>query len=255
MSDETYSADPMHGGGDAGGHLDAGTVAAYLDDRLPAAKTVFVEAHLARCDVCRAEVVQLDAIVRPARVWPRPYFVGLGLAAAAALVLIVLPSRNAPSGVAADSASQTFRIRALGALTQPPIYLGVPVRAPSTQERERFANGMRAYTEARYTDAAALLKEVQAGGIDGAATRFFLGASLLMLDDAPGAADAFARVIDAGKTGYLAEAHYYRAKALLRMNQPDSAAVELDRSAGAGEETMKNTSRALQDSLRRARGR
>jgi anti-sigma factor RsiW len=242
----------------ADAHLDAGTVAAYLDDRLAPAQTSAVEAHLADCAACRAEIVQLDSIVRPRRTRRRAYLAGVALAAAAALLLFVVRSGDGLRGGAGELAraeSVSVRIRALGAVTQAPIYLGVSVRAPSARGTELFATGMRAYTDARYADAVASLRDARAAGIEGASAPFFLGASLLMRNDASGAADEFARVIAMGPTTYLAEAHYYRAKALLRLNQPNDAVTALDLSIRTGEDPVKSIARLLLDSVRVARGR
>jgi len=258
MTDETFSAGQMPDDGGASAHLEAGTVAAYLDNRLPPAQTASVEAHLAECATCRAEIVQLDGIVRPRRSSRRVYFAGITLAAAAALLLFVLPGSVSLPGGPGDAAradSLALRIRALGALAQPPIYLGVSVRARSDRGTELFTTGMRAYTDARYADAVTALRSAQAAGVEGAATPFFLGASLLMLDDASTAVAEFARVIAMGQTPYLAEAHYYRAKALLRLNEPSEAVAELDRSIRAGEDPIKSAAQSLRDSLRVLRER
>ena len=216
-----------------------------------------VEAHLAECAACRSEIVQLRGIVRPPRSTRRGLI--LGVAAAAALVLLVALPRDAGPPISpgdparADSIAQS--IRALGAVAQPPIYLGVAVRAATPVATEQFSNGMRAYADARYADVVAALKGGRAAGIEGVATPFFLGASLLMLDDASGAAEEFARVIAMGETAYRSEAHYYRAKALLRLNQPADAAAELDRSVRSGVDPIKGAAQSLLDSLRVLRER
>lgn len=233
-------------------------VGAYLDNRLSPAETASVEAHLADCATCRGEIVQLDSIVGPRRLRRRVYFTGIALAAAAALLLFVLPKSLGVPGGPGDPAradSLALRIRALGAVAQPPIYLGVSVRAPSAVGTELFSTGMRAYTDARYADAVAALRSARGAGIEGASTPFFLGASLLMLDDASGAAEEFARVIGMGETPYLAEAHYYRAKALLRLNQLSDAVAELDRSIRSGDDPIRSTTRSFRDSIRVVRER
>jgi hypothetical protein len=238
-------------------HLDAGTVAAYLDRGLSAAQKTVVEAHLAECAACRAEVVQLGGLLHPRRVRQRTFVVGTAIAAAATLLFLVLPkSVDAPGTGDPDiTGASALRIRALGAVTQPPIYLGVSVRAPSARGEELFMSGMRAYNEARYADAVAALRDARTAGLGGASTPFLLGASLLMLDDATGAAAEFAHVIDLGPTQYRAEAHYYRAKALLRMNRASEAAAALDQSVRDATEPIKSIAGSLLDSVRIARAR
>ena len=257
MTDETLSAQRMPETGDPFPHLEAGTVAAYIDNRLPPAQAVSVESHLADCEKCRAEIIQLNGILRPRRPRRRVYFAALAVAAAVLLLFALPGTLGIPGGPTgpAQADSLAFRIREMGAVAQPPIYLGVSVRAPSERGMELFTTGMRAYTAARYQDAVTALRGAGTAGIDGAATPFFLGASLLMLGDATGAAAEFARVISMGETPYLAEAHYYRAKALLLLNRPSDAMAELDRSAQSGAEPISSAARSLRDSVRVLRER
>jgi hypothetical protein len=73
------------------GHLKTGEVAAYLDGALAPSEHSVVEAHLADCDACRAEVVDVRRIVR-ARPNPRRWYLPVGaVAAAAAAVLLLIP--------------------------------------------------------------------------------------------------------------------------------------------------------------------
>lgn len=253
MSDQAFLAEqvPEHEG--AMGHLDAGSVAAYLDKRLSPAETAAVEAHLAECKTCRKEIVQLESIVRPRRRGRRFYVAALAAASAAALLLIALPRALRFFGDTREVAgadSTTLRIRAMGDVAQAPIYLGVSVRAPTERGTQLFSTGMRAYTDARYTDAVTNLRGARSAGVEGPAATFFLGASHLMLGDAKSAAEEFARVIGMGETPYLAEAHYYRAKALLRLDRFAEAVTELERSIRAGNESIQTIAQSLRDSLR-----
>lgn len=223
-------------------HLEAHTVAAYVDGRLSSSDAAGAEAHLAECATCRAEVVQVNAIVRRRR--PRRRYVG-ALAAAAVLILLMVPRV-----VRSPVLSSGDAVRELGAVAQPPVYLGVSVRAASEQGTRMFATGMRAYTDARYTDAVTDLRGARSSGVQGPAATFFLGASLLMLGDATSAVEELARVIAMGQTQYRAEAHYYRAKALLRLNRRSDALTELEQAIGAGNESVETVARSLRDSVR-----
>jgi len=253
MTDGTSSIRRTPEDAEAPPHLDAHVVAAYLDRRLPDAETATVEAHIANCADCRSEVVALSEFLRPRRLRRPLHYAGLAIAAAAVLLLFVSPgSLGIPGGPAGSPPSEAvaLRLRTLGALDQPPVYLGVSVRAPSEQEAELFVAGMRAYSDAQYAEAVRFLKGAQAAGNNGATIPFFLGASLLMLGDAIAASEQFARVIDMGDTPYRAEAHYYRAKALLRLDQPNDAAAELDLSIKSGMDDVQRMARSLRDSLR-----
>lgn len=73
------------------GHLDSGAVAAYLDGALEPSERTVVEAHLADCDACRMEVVDVARLVRTRRASPRWYVPVGAVAAAAAAVLLLIP--------------------------------------------------------------------------------------------------------------------------------------------------------------------
>ena len=79
------------------GHLDSGEVAAYLDHALAPADQSGVEAHLADCDACRAEVVDVARLMR-ARRSPRRWYLPVGAVAAAAAALLLLIPRTGQDG-------------------------------------------------------------------------------------------------------------------------------------------------------------
>lgn len=234
-------------------HLGAGMVAAYLDGGLSPSATAVVESHLEECATCRAEVVQVRHIVRPARSRRTIYL--SAFAAAAALLLIVVSRIGSGPGDAARVPSDAIQrqLRELGRVVQAPVYLGVSVRAASEQGTQRFVAGMRAYSAARYDTAVTELRAARLAGVNGPAAAFFLAASQLCLGDAAEAAEAFAGVIALGQTQYLSEAHYYRAKALLQLGQFDNAVAELEQSASSGNESVQVIARSLRDSVRALR--
>lgn len=83
---------------DNAGHLAESVIAAYVDRHLGAGERRGVEAHLAQCDECRAEVVE---VVRMARMRRRSWIVptaGVGIAAAAVLVITMMPRGITPVG-------------------------------------------------------------------------------------------------------------------------------------------------------------
>ena len=250
MSDHIMTR-PMSENPNALAHLETSTVAAYVDGALSRPAAANVEAHLAECAACRAEVVQIQRAVHPRRVRRRLYMVA---SVAAAVLLIAWPPTPLPRADGGDDLVAA-QLRELGRVAQAPVYLGVRVRSSSAQGPQRFASGMRAYTSARYAEAIAELGAARAAGIDGPAATFFLAASQSMLGDVSGAATEFARVAAMGETSYLAEAHYYRAKALLRLGQFNAAELELGKAAGAGNESMQVIAAALRDSVRALRAR
>ena len=108
---------------------------------------------------------------------------------------------------------------ALGNVLEPPVYLGVAVRGTPVRADSIFERAMNEYASRHYTSAAAGLRAALAAGQDSVPTEFFRGASLLMSNDAEGAAAAFGRVVAKGDTPYLDEAQLYNAKALLRLGR------------------------------------
>jgi len=77
-------------------HLSDWEAAAYVDGRLSAAARARAESHIENCPACRAEIIDvahvLDSSARPAVRRPRRRLLvsGLGIAAAAALAVVLL---------------------------------------------------------------------------------------------------------------------------------------------------------------------
>jgi anti-sigma factor RsiW len=72
-------------------HLQSWEVAGFLDRSLSASEQSRIEAHLADCEECRAEVVEVADLLRTQPRGRRYLSVGLAAAAAAILVVLVWP--------------------------------------------------------------------------------------------------------------------------------------------------------------------
>jgi hypothetical protein len=179
------------------------------------------EAHVIACPRCQDEIRLATAIrielARPASARRPIPWLPLGLVAAAVLGGVVLLR---PAG-------ERTALAQLGAVAQPPIYLGQAVRGAATPADSIFAAAMAAYDDRRYGEATAGLARALAAGVDSAPALFFLGASELLTNRPAEAAAAFQRVLALGETPYLPEAHYYRAKALLRLGDGSAGLAEL----------------------------
>lgn len=74
----------------AGGHLDAGSISAYLDGRLGSGEKERVQKHLADCPECRREMSELVDLLKAnegrRRRWP---LAATGIAAAAVAALVI----------------------------------------------------------------------------------------------------------------------------------------------------------------------
>ena len=204
------------------GIVDGPTLAEqYVARRMPEAERIAFEDHFVTCADCQREVRFADAVRtglresgaakesaprrRRAHAWR---WTGAGVALAAGIAAIAI-IRLQPSPAFA----------ALGGVLEPPVYLGVAVRGTPGKADSIFERAMNEYASRNYTAAAAGLRAALAAGQDSVPTEFFLGASLLMSNDAHGAAAAFGRVVAKGDTPYLDEAQLYNAKALLRLGR------------------------------------
>lgn len=232
---------------------DGSVVARYVAGTLPDPETAAFEEHLLTCERCQREV-HLAVAIREAVPESRGAAVGSGrrrwlgpslitLAAAAVLAGVIVVSRDRVPHAALG----------LGQVTQPPVYLGVPVRQVPSQGDSLFGAAMAAYAVGDFDRAAAELPRALAAGADTVPVQFFAGASLLMSERPEDAAEAFRAVIRGGDTPYLAESHYYLAKALLRLGHVAEARRELAAAAGSGSE-IADAARALDDSLAAAIG-
>ncbi len=196
----------------ASGHMNAGDAAAFED-------------HFVECADCQAEVRFASAVAAGVRhnepVLPsardrRRWWIPAGVLAAAAVATVTaIQLRPDPN------------IVALGHVVTAPAYLGVAVRGAPQPVESQFDAAMDAYARHQYLGAADKLRATLAAGGDSIPGEFFLGVSLLLSDRPADAEVAFAHTIARGKTPYAAEAHYYRAKALLQKSRVAEARAEL----------------------------
>jgi tetratricopeptide (TPR) repeat protein len=221
-----------------------GTIARYVAGGVGRAEAVRFENHYLECKECFDAVV-LGAGVRaalktePARRVSRPFSTRMRVASfgIAAVLATLLLMRGAT----------VIRLQGLGATTAP-AYGGVEVRAAESVADATFESAMASYSARHYDKAAAQLSEALRGGVDPLPAQFFLGASLLELNETAAAADAFRSVIAAGDSPYLAEAHFYLAKSLLRMGRGEEALTHL-RAIPAGVDPIHLGAAALADSV------
>ncbi|NNM04165.1 MAG: hypothetical protein HKO65_03600, partial [Gemmatimonadetes bacterium] len=209
---------------------DKGLVERYVSDTLPEDELEPFEAHLIECRMCQDEVVQAVAVREGLGALGEE---GPGRESSTAEPMVQSRSRRkvtspkvwVPVASAAVVAGLVFfgpdrvpeAISDLGRVGQPPIYLGVPVRQEAAAAESLFDTAMRSYMADEFFDAAVGLRQALDAGADPIPAQFFRGASLLMLDRPQEAAEAFGVIISLGRSPYVAEAHYYRAKSLLRL--------------------------------------
>lgn len=228
--------------------IERGLAAPYVAGTLAPKEAHDFEDHYVGCSACQREVRLAVAVRQAVGAAPpvamlRPrWAIGAALALAATIVLVAV-LRPAPA---------RDRFASLGAVLEPPIYLGVQVRSAPGRADSLFVSAMEAYETRRYAEAAAGLERAIAAGVDAAPAEFFRASSLLMLDRPADAAESYRRVISLGETPYLTESHYYLAKALLRLGRSSQARDELARAAARGGEVGAQAS-ALADSVKELR--
>jgi TolA-binding protein len=108
---------------------------------------------------------------------------------------------------------------------EPPPYLPLNVRGNSRSPS--FDRAMRQYADGDYAGAARGLQRALADAPDDLPTNFFLGVSLLMIDDASAAAARLRRTVRFGDSPFQQLADLYLAKALIRQGDIDGARREL----------------------------
>lgn len=84
-----------------GRHLTSEEVAAYLDNTLSEAECNRAKAHLADCEVCRAEIVSVSRLVDRAP-GPRRRYIGVSAVAAAAVIVIFVARPSADSDLPSE---------------------------------------------------------------------------------------------------------------------------------------------------------
>jgi hypothetical protein len=202
------------------------------------------ETHLLGCAECQAAVREGVAVaaalrrisapvVDTVRVSRRRRWWAVPLAAAAAGVLWLVVGREGP-------------LARLGRVSEAPAFAGVPVRGDADSLSRLADSGMTVYGAGRYREAARLLGAVAAEDRTPALS-FYLGVATLLSGNPAGAVAQFRQVPDGSP--YVAEAHFYSAKAWLQASRGDSALVHL--AAVPADARIAAHAAALADSVRR----
>ena len=253
------------------------TAERYVSGMLPDSEQAAFEDHFFACDSCLQRVQALQDLqgalaamppeaqavpAQPSRRVPPMTWMAL----AAMLVLSVIVSRvprqaGEPTDVPAPAAP-TDRARPappanppatvrgpiedpfvrMGKVTPPP-YVALTTRSEADPDAQAFANAMTHYAGGRFDQSSAALRVLVTGAPGLAHAQFFLGVSELMENRPDAAREAFERTIRSGVAPYADEAHFYLAKAALRVKDVGTAHRELrtaiDREAGPRGEAAK----------------
>jgi tetratricopeptide (TPR) repeat protein len=236
----------------------------YLSGRLPSADQDDFEAHYFDCTYCqerlrvledaRAQLTREAAPVlaqrtssptslrRTAVAWR---VAAAGLAAAAVIVLAVRVTRGpdsaapvVPPGGASPGRDVTLQAPQnptpapdLSALAQiqPPRYEPLRLRASMSSAQAAFRTAMELYAAGNYSGAAAGLRRAIELDPSLLGAQFYLAVSVLQIDGTDEGVTLLQRVIAAGESPYLEDAHFFLAKARIRRGDIASARSELRR--------------------------
>ena len=249
----------------------------YLAEDLSPEKVEAFERHYFECDRCFAELQLQHALglelggseTSIAKVVPspdsqrRPWLENpwvWGLAAAAVLVMLILPQLWTELGTELPSGEEarTEALQQLAKLEQVPPYLRSAVRGGNVgRVSERFQEGMRLYVEQDYASAAGALEEVTKLDSDHVPAAFYVGICYLLTDEPDRAAEQLERVVASTAEGYQDEADWYLAKAYFRQGDIESARRQLNKIVGRGGMYVEDARRDLEvlDSIEDTRNR
>jgi len=154
-----------------------------------------------------------------------------------ALIIVVFfrpvgnrPPQSSGQSVIPSSPTQTDAtavITQMAAVEQPPPYIPSPLRGgEGNPARERFEQGMRAYTAGDYKAAIGPLSQAAQLDRQNDPTAFYLGISYLLTESVNLAIEQLSKLTVNGNP-YTEEAHWYLAKAYLKQNDTSSASAEL----------------------------
>ena len=213
-------------------------VEGYAAGTLPEDIAEAFDEHYFRCAAClaRLEAVQETTSVMRMPLRARRFsYVGLAMAAslaitlAGALVWKLAPveDRPAPVEVARVETPTQNPWAELGKFDAP-IYRENRLRGPGSASTLEFQNGMAAYRQANYAQAAGHLRNAQEADSKDARTQFFLGVSLILSGNPAAGLEALRQVDALGMTPYQEEARFYQAKALLQQGDANGARVVLN---------------------------
>lgn len=221
----------------------------YVAGTLSPEETEDFEVHLLGCRECQADVREGAALSvalgsEKGSAFRRPLLPVALIAGAAALVAAVVLW---PSG----------RLERLGTVMEAPAFVGIAVRADGDSATLLADRAMRVYQAGDWSRAAELLDRALRSDPE-PALHFFRGVSLLMADDPEAARLPLAAALVPPDGPYAPEAHFYLAKALLRLGRGQEALAHLDAAAadrGTAPGGVADHAAALADSVRRVLGR
>jgi tetratricopeptide (TPR) repeat protein len=186
-------------------------------------------------------------VATPARSWIRQW---AWLPAAAVVILVVsavvrqrpgstiVQPPSVESQPAATSAAPPAAQSSLDELArvEAPGYTEGRLRGATDDAGTKFREGMARYQQRDYTGARSLLREASALDPKAPHIAFFLGVSNLLAARPDEAVDSLRATIALGDSPYLAEAHFYLAKAYVKLGRVAEAIRELERTIRLGAE-------------------
>jgi tetratricopeptide (TPR) repeat protein len=154
-------------------------------------------------------------------------------------------ARPAPSTPAAAPA----RVRSIDQLArvEAPRYAPSRLRGVADEATSRFQRGMAHYARADYARAIPDLDAAARLAPDAPHITFYLGIAHLMTGQGDAAIDRLQATVALGESAYLADAHWYLAKAYLRRQDVRAAESHLRQCIRLGASNPEEASRLLED--------
>ena len=122
---------------------------------------------------------------------------------------------------AADQTISEQRLQLLAPF-EPPAY------TPASNDPRDFVQAMQHYSARDYAAAIPALRAAAAAHPDFAPARFYLGISLLLAKDQPGAIEQLQSVAATRNSPYAEQAHFYLARAFIAQGNRSAAQQQLD---------------------------
>jgi tetratricopeptide (TPR) repeat protein len=156
-----------------------------------------------------------------------------------------LPSEVGPPAAGLPTPQARAPLAAL-ALVQPPAYAPSLLRGTQDAAARRFREAMLHYARGDFAAAKAGLEAAAALDPQASDIAFFLGAATLLIDQPEPAIEQLRRTIALGQSPYLEEAHFFLAKAHLKLGDVDAATAQLEEAIRMGGEREQEARVVLQ---------
>ena len=223
---------------------------ATCDGTLPQTEAEAFEEHYFGCQRCFSELQLRHGVAlelahqsgpKDSAIAPKTRsYAAWVLAAAAVLILSVtgvwvVRQRSAVNSTGSTTAlldSQQKLFEELARIEQVPPYVQATIRGGVGPAQEKFRQGMQLYQQGKYAEAIPFLRSALQSDTELLPGRFYLGISLLMINQTDEAIQILMSLTGSADNPYLEESHWYLAKAFFRKKDIKAGTGHLEAVAG-----------------------